>query len=160
MKRRIRVVLDTSILISALKSADTRRSPAWRILKALQRGDIINFASEEIIEEMQVKILSIGLRIGATRRALRILTIVLKNTIVTRPKRRFSTNPRFLEKLKDPEDAKFFDVAYTKKVDYIISEDVKHIIQMRDEKTKTYSFNGRKVKILRAREFIEELSLK
>ncbi|MFA4663408.1 hypothetical protein [Pyrococcus kukulkanii] len=54
----------------------------------------------------------------------------------------------------------FFDVAYSANAEYIISENTKHIIQIRDRKTKTYSFNGRKVKILRAKEFIEELSLK
>ena len=157
MADKIRVVLDTSVLISALKSKNLSKSPAWQILKALQRGEIVNFVSKEIVEEMQTQVLGIGLETGFTRRALRILTIVIKNSIMTRPRKRLSHDIEFLRKLKDPNDAKFFDVAYAKKVDYIISENTRHIVQMRDEATKTYRFDGRKVKILRAGEFVKEV---
>ncbi|WP_297490285.1 PIN domain-containing protein [Thermococcus sp.] len=47
-KAKIRVVLDTSILVSALKSKNPRRSPSWRILKALVSGEIENYISREI----------------------------------------------------------------------------------------------------------------
>jgi putative PIN family toxin of toxin-antitoxin system len=157
MADKIRVVLDTSVLISALKSKNLSKSPAWQILKALQRGEIVNFVSKEIVEEMQTQVLGIGLETGFTRRALRILTIVIKNSVMTRPRKRLSRDIEFLRKLKDPNDAKFFDVAYAKKVDYIISENTKHIVQMRDEDTKTYHFDGRRVKILRAGEFVREV---
>ncbi|CAD5244859.1 putative toxin-antitoxin system toxin component, PIN family [Thermococcus camini] len=156
MAQRIKVVLDTSVLISALKSKDLSKSPAWKIIKALQEGEIVNFVSNEIIEEMQTQVLGIGLETGLTRRALRILTIVLKNSITVRPRKKLSHDIDFIKKLKDPNDAKFFDVAYAKKVDYIISENTKHILQMRDERTKTYRFDGRNVKILRAGEFVRE----
>jgi len=117
----------------------------------------VNFVSKEIVEEMQTQVLGIGLETGFTRRALRILTIVIKNSVMTRPRKRLSRDIEFLRKLKDPNDAKFFDVAYAKKVDYIISENTKHIVQMRDEDTKTYHFDGRRVKILRAGEFVREV---
>ncbi|NJE10534.1 putative toxin-antitoxin system toxin component, PIN family [Thermococcus sp. MAR1] len=157
MAQRIKVVLDTSVLISALKSKDLSKSPAWKIIKALQEGEIVNFVSNEIIEEMQTQVLGIGLETGLTRRALRILTIVLKNSITVRPRKKLSHDIDFIKKLKDPNDAKFFDVAYAKKVDYIISENTKHILQMRDETTKTYRFDGRNVKILGAGEFVREV---
>ncbi|GAB6101745.1 putative toxin-antitoxin system toxin component, PIN family [Thermococcus sp.] len=157
MADKIKVVLDTSILISVLKSKDLSKSPAWRILKALQNGDIVNFTSNEIIEEMQTQVLGIGLEIGLTRRALRILAIVTKNSVMVRPRRKFSNDPEFIKKLKDPNDAKFFDVAYARKVDYLISENTKHIVRLRDEATKTYRFDGRKVKILKAGEFVREV---
>ncbi|WP_297074167.1 putative toxin-antitoxin system toxin component, PIN family [Thermococcus sp.] len=157
MAGKIRVVLDTSVLISALKTKNPRRSPAWQVLKALRRGEIINFISKEIAEEMQAKVLGISGEIGRPNVAEYILTLVLSKSIMVRPRRKFSNDPEFLGKLKDPSDAKFFDVAYAKKVDYIISENTKHIVQMRDEATKTYRFDGRKVKILRAREFVREV---
>ncbi len=105
---------------------------------------------------MKTHILGIGMETGFTRRALRILAMVIKNSVMVRPRRKFSDDPEFLNNLRDPNDAKFFDVAYAKKVDYIISENTKHIVQMRDEATKTYRFDGRKVKILRAGEFVRE----
>jgi len=48
-------------------------------------------------------------------------------------------------------------VAYTAKADYIISENTKHIVQMREDATKTYRFDGGNVKILRAGEFVKEI---
>ena len=157
MAGKIRVVLDTSVLVSALKTKNPRRSPAWQVLKALRRGEITNFISKEIAEEMEGKVLGIGDEIGRPNVAEYILTLVLSKSIMVRPRRKFSNDPEFLKKLKDPSDAKFFDVAYAKKVDYLISENTKHIVQMRDETTKTYRFDGRKVKILRAGEFVREV---
>ena len=49
---------------------------------------------------------------------------------------------QFLKKLKDSDDAKFFDVAYSANAEYTISENTRDIIQMEGEKTKTYSFKG------------------
>jgi len=157
IKAKIRVVLDTSILVSALKSKNPRGSPAWRILKALVAGEIENYLSGEIYEEMEHILMEIA---EGTRRevlALQILTLVKKKSVFVRPRRRFSSDPEFLKKLRDPSDAKFFGVAYAKKVEYIVSENTKHIVQMRDETTKTYRFDGRKVKILKAGEFVREV---
>ncbi|CAI1492055.1 Putative nucleic acid-binding protein, contains PIN domain [Thermococcus nautili] len=157
MASKIKVVLDTSVLVSALKTKNPKRSPAWQILKALRTGKITNFISKEIAEEMQEKVLRIGDDVGRPNVADYILTLVLSKSIMVRPRRKFSDDPKFLKNLKDPSDAKFFDVAYAKKVDYIISENTKHIVQMRDEDTKTYRFDGRKVKILKAGEFVREV---
>ena len=136
-KARIRVVLDTSILVSALKSKNPRRSPSWRILKALVSGEM-SYTLMKVAEGTKREVL-----------ALHLLNLVKKKSIMVRPRRKFSNDPEFLRKLKDPSDAK--------KVDYILSENTKHIVQMRDEATKTYRFNGRKVKIPRAREFVREV---
>ncbi len=136
-KARIRVVLDTSILVSALKSKNPRRSPSWKILKALVSGEM-SYTLMKVAEGTKREVL-----------ALHLLNLVKKKSIMVRPRRKFSNDPEFLRKLKDPSDAK--------KVDYILSENTKHIVQMRDEATKTYRFNGRKVKIPRAREFVREV---
>jgi len=109
------IVLDTSVLISALETKNPKRSPAWRVLKALRTGEITNFISKEIAEEMQEKLLVIGDEVGRPNVADYKLTMV-------RPRRKFSDDPEFLKNLRDPNDARFFDVAYAKKVDYIISE--------------------------------------
>lgn len=154
---KIRVVLDTSILVSALKSKNPERSPAWRILKALVSGEVENYLSDEIWEEMSRVLMEIAEGTKREILALQILTLVKRRSIVVQPEPKFSGDAEFLEKLKDPSDAKFFDVAYTAKADYIISENTKHIVQMRDEDTKTYRFDGRKVKILRAGEFVREV---
>ncbi len=106
---------------------------------------------------MQGKVLGIGDEVGRPNVAEYILTLVLSKSIMVRPRRKFSNDPEFLKKLKDPNDAKFFDVAYARKAEYLISENIKHIVQMRDEATKTYRFDGRKVKILRAGEFVREV---
>ena len=156
-KTKIRVVLDTSILVSALKSNNPRGAPSWRILKVLVSGEVENYLSREIYEEMKQTLMEIA---EGTRRevlALQILALIKKKSVFVRPRRKFSSDSEFLKKLKDPSDAKFFDVAYAKKVDYIISENTKHIVQMRDEATKIYHFDGRKVKILRAGEFVREV---
>ena len=156
-KAKIRVVLDTSILVSALKSKNPRRSPSWGILKALVSGEIENYISREIHEETSYTLMKIAEGTKREVLALHILNLVKKKSIFVRPRRKFSKNPEFLKKLKDPSDAKFFDVAYAKKVGYIISENTHHIVQLRDEATKTYRFDGRKVKILRAGEFVREI---
>jgi len=157
VKTKIRVVLDTSILVSALKSRDPRRSPSWRILKALVYGEIENYISREIYEEMVYTLMKIAEETERESVALHLLNLVKKRSVLVRPRRKFSNDPEFLKRLKDSSDAKFFDVAYAKKVEYIISENTKHIVQMRDEYTKTYRFDGRKVKILRAGEFVREV---
>jgi len=154
---KIRVVLDTSILVSALKSKNPERSPAWRILKDLVSGEVENYLSDEIWEEMSRVLMEIAEGTKREILALQILTLVKKRSIVVQPEPKFSKDAKFLEKLKDPSDAKFFDVAYTAKADYIISENTKHIVKIRDKNTKTYRFDGRKVKILRAGEFVKEI---
>ncbi len=154
---RIRLVLDTSVLVSALKSRNPKNSPSWRILKALVSGEVENYISREIYEEMSYTLMEVAEGTKREVLALHILTLVKKKSILVRPRRKFSEDPEFLGKLKDPSDAKFFDVAYAKKAGYIISENTRHIVQMRDEATKTYRFDGRTVKILRAGEFVTEV---
>jgi len=153
---KIKVVLDTSILISALKSKNPKRSPAWRILNALLRGEIENYVSSEVLEEMSVVLMDVGKEIGKWRTAKLIMALIQKYSNVVKPRRKFSADKVFVKKLGDINDAKFFDVAYAKKVEYIITEDTKHILKMRN-KNKEFKFNGRSVKILTSKEFVREV---
>lgn len=155
-KVKIRVVLDTSVLISALKTKNPQRSPAWRVLKALRMGRITNFISKDIAEEMQVKLFEIGREINRTYIAEYILTLILHKSKMARPRRKFSADKDFVRKLGDVSDAKFFDVAYAKKVDYLITEDRKHILKLRDE-NREFKFNGHFMKILTPKEFVREV---
>ncbi|MCD6524857.1 MAG: putative toxin-antitoxin system toxin component, PIN family [Thermococcus sp.] len=154
---KIRIVLDTSVLVSALKSKNPRRSPAWRILKALVTEEVENYLSEEIFEEMSRILMEIAEKTERETLALQILTLIKWKSIVVYSQPMFSRDPEFINKLKDSSDAKFFDVAYAANAEYIISENTKHIVQMRDETTKTYRFDGKAVKILRAVEFVREV---
>ena len=42
---KLKVVLDTSILISALKSRDVKRSSSWKILTLLSEDKLVNYGS-------------------------------------------------------------------------------------------------------------------
>lgn len=155
-KTKIKVVLDTSVLISALKSKNPKRSPAWRILNALARKEIENYVSQEVLQEMKEVLDSVGEKIRKRRTAELIWLIVTTNSKPVKPRRKFSGDKAFVRKLGDVSDAKFFDVAYAKKVEYIITEDMKHILKLRD-KNKEFKFDGRSVRILTPREFMREV---
>ncbi len=56
-----RTVIDTSILVSALKSRDETRSPAWKILEMLKAKEIENYVTPEILDEMEITLFSIAM---------------------------------------------------------------------------------------------------
>ena len=66
---KLKVVLDTSILISALKSRDVKRSPSWKILSLLSEDKLVNYGSKETVEEMKGTLAIIGLLIGKPEKA-------------------------------------------------------------------------------------------
>ena len=61
---QLKIVLDTSILISALKTKDPSRSPAIRILELLRDSTLQNYGSKETLREMKETLAIIGLLIG------------------------------------------------------------------------------------------------
>ncbi|ETA81162.1 PIN domain-containing protein [Youngiibacter fragilis] len=63
------MVLDTSILISALKSRNSKRSPAVKILGLLREDKLVNYGSKETLKEMKETLAIIGLLTGKTQKA-------------------------------------------------------------------------------------------
>jgi len=93
---KIRVVLDTSILVSALKSNNPERSPAWRILKALVSGEVENYLSNEVYEEMSRVLMEIAEGTKREILALQILTLVKRKSILVQAESKFSGDAEFL----------------------------------------------------------------
>jgi len=73
---KIKVVLDTSILISALKSKDSKRSPSVKILGLLKEDKLVNYGSKETLQEMKETLAIIGLLTGKTQKARAIYNLV------------------------------------------------------------------------------------
>tara|TARA_Y100000310_G_scaffold180841_1_gene180751 strand:- start:881 stop:1333 length:453 start_codon:yes stop_codon:yes gene_type:complete len=135
---KIKVVLDTNIIISAAIS--TNGKPA-QIFEMLIREEIQNFTSSEIIEEIEDVI--------ARPKIAKYLSLVEQEFIVN-TFTRFSENvkPKIsLKEVKDDhDDDKFLECAVTANVDYIISGDP-HLLNLKQ-------FRG--IKIISPAEFLSQ----
>ncbi|KUH32468.1 hypothetical protein APY94_10320 [Thermococcus celericrescens] len=125
---KIKVVLDTSILISALKSRDTRRSPSVRILRLLRDGVVLNHGSPETLKEMKETLAVLGILTGKPQKARAIYHLVLNHTEKLSPKVRFEEDRELVEKVGHEDDIKFLDVVYAARARYLVSMNTKHLL--------------------------------
>ena len=136
LQEKVKVVLDTNVVISAAISRDG--TPA-KIFELLLERKITNYATEEIIKEIEEVIARPALRECIDENYKKfILNHFEKNSVIIKP--------TFSEKvvLKDSKDDKFVNCALSVKSN-IISGD-KHLLELT-------SFKG--IKILSAKEFLE-----
>ena len=154
---KIKVVLDTSILISALKSKDPKRSPSVKILGLLKEGKLVNYGSKETLQEMKETLAIIGLLTGKTKKARAIHNLVQDNTVKVSPKVRFGEDKKLIEEVGHEDDVKFLDVVYSSKGRYLVSMNTKHLIKLRNPKTLKFNLKRHWFYILTDSEFLRRL---
>lgn len=127
---KLKVVLDTSILISALKSRDVKRSPSWKILNLLSEDKLVNYGSKETIKEMKETLAIVGMLIGKSEKANAIYHLVLNHTKRVSPKVKFEEDKELVKLVGHVDDIKFLNVVYASKSRYLISMNVRHWIRL------------------------------
>jgi len=129
------VVLDTNIIVSALISTDG--APA-EVFEHLVKGDICNYTSIEILQELDEVIKRLWSRVQDIYNDS--LQQVLSNSIIVE-------SVSLPQLTKDPKDNMFIECAVSANAKYIISGD-KHLLEKGRHKN---------VKILNARELLSQL---
>jgi len=154
---KIKVVLDTSILISALKTKDPSRSLAVRILELLKKKTLQNYGSKETLEEMKTTLAIIGIMIGKPEKANAIYHLVINNTKKVSPRVKFENDPKIVEAVSHIDDVKFLDVVYASKARYLLSMNTEHLIKLRNPKTLKFHLKRHWFYILTAGEFLKHI---
>ncbi|GAB6135753.1 putative toxin-antitoxin system toxin component, PIN family [Thermococcus prieurii] len=163
---KLRTVIDTSILVSALKSKDEARSPAWKILEMLKAREIENYVTPEILDEMEITLFSIAIEFATPEtywnlvdKAHRILGIIRSNSRFLEPKHTLNDKKTVI-RLQDPDDVKFIEAVFASKAKYLITENTKHFgnfVLKDDSKTGRARIVNHYFYVLTAREFIREV---
>ncbi|WP_297068667.1 putative toxin-antitoxin system toxin component, PIN family [Thermococcus sp.] len=154
---KIKVVLDTSILISALKSKDSKRSPSVKILGLLKEDRLVNYGSKETLQEMKETLAVIGLLTGKTQKARAIYNLLLNNTVKVSPRVRFEEDKKLVKGVGHEEDVKFLNVVYSAKARYLVSMNTKHLVKLRDPRTLKFSLKRHWFYILKDSELLKHL---
>ena len=131
-----KTVIDTNIAVSALIA---RRGFSAQLFEKIILGEIQNFTSKEIIEEIE----DVLKRKEITKRTTKpsrdfILTNYLAKSIEVKPKTKVTI-------VEDKDDNKFIETALEAKADYIVSGD-HHLLELKE-------FRG--IKIVKAKELLE-----
>lgn len=145
-----RVVIDTNVVISA---AINPKGKPGKIIDMIMNGEIVSYTSQEILEELGFKLLSekVLKYIGDASIALDLLLSFSTMSIIVEPKVHFNVSP-------DTDDNKFFDVVYEAKADYLISGNIRDIINLRN-RDREFKLGTHRFKILTPKEFIEDFPL-
>jgi len=154
---QLKIVLDTSVLISALKTKDPSRSPAIKILELLRDSTLQNYGSKETLREMKETLAIIGLLIGKPEKAKAIYNLVQNHTKRLSPRVKFEEDPEIVKAVGHLDDVKFLNVVYASKARYLISMNTKHLVSLRDEKTLRFSLKRHWFYILTAGEFLKHI---
>ncbi len=154
---KIKVVLDTSILISTLKSKDSKHSPSVKILGLLKEGKLVNYGSKETLQEMKETLAIIGFLMGKTQKARAIYNLVQNNTVKVSPRIKFEEDKKLVKEVDHEDDVKFLDVVYSAKARYLVSMNTKHLVKLRNPKTLKFSLKRHWFYILKDSEFLKHL---
>lgn len=154
---QLKVVLDTSILISALKTKDPSRSPAIRILELLRDSTLQNYGSKETLREMKETLAIIGLLVGKPEKAKAIYNLVQNHTERLSPRVKFEEDPKIVKAVGHLDDVKFLNVVYASKARYLISMNTEHLVSLRNEKTLRFNLKRHWFYILTAGEFLKHI---
>ncbi|MDO8428457.1 MAG: putative toxin-antitoxin system toxin component, PIN family [Candidatus Diapherotrites archaeon] len=137
---KVRVVLDTNIVVSAL--IEKRGYPA-EIFRKLISEEIECFTSQEILDEIE----DVFKRTEIVSRTLQ----ADRESILTNFKiyaQWISIKTKVKTVLEDSDDDKFIECALDAKADFIVSGD-RHLLKLKE-------FKG--IKIIKAKEFIDTIS--
>lgn len=145
-----KVVIDTNVIISA---AINPKGKPGKIIDMIMNGDMTSYTSKEILDELGFKLLSekVLKYIGDASTALNLLLSFSTVSVIVEPKIRFNLSP-------DPDDNKFFDVVYEAKANYLISGNIRDIVNLRN-KNKEFKLGTHSFKVLTPAEFLETFSL-
>lgn len=145
-----KVVIDTNVIIS---TAINPKGKPGKIIDMIMNGDMTSYTSKEILDELGFKLLSekVLKYIGDASTALNLLLSFSTVSVIMEPKIRFNLSP-------DPDDNKFFDVVYEAKANYLISGNIRDIVNLRN-KNKEFKLGTHSFKVLTPAEFLETFSL-
>jgi len=133
-ERKLKVVLDTNVLISALGWS----GPPSDCLNLIIEEDIINFISEPILEEL-MDVMNYPKFKFTEKEKEEFLEILISYSILVDPEEK-------VEKIKeDPDDNKFLECSIKANADYIISGD-QHLLGLKRFK---------RIEIISPKEFLE-----
>ncbi len=121
MSIKPKVVLDTSVFISAYLSSNPDTSPS-KILSLWQRGDFIIVMIPQLLEEL----VTVLLRKKVSRESVKKLVKLIKRLALL-SEGAYQTN--FLDKI-DPKDNIFLSACYEASADYLVSLD-KHLLNLK-----------------------------
>lgn len=149
---RLRVVIDTSVLIPALLSS---KGHAFEVLELLFEGKTINYYSTstkaEYYEVISYPKLIKRIPLEVSKKRVDVVLFYSKRVQI---KRSFKKSKTILEKVSDSKDISFLDVVYNAKADVLITYDRKHLLGIRD-KEKKFKLGRHEFYILTPKEFIE-----
>ena len=157
---QLKIVLDTSILISALKTKNPSRSPSIRVLELLKKSILQNYGSRETLREMKETLAIIGLLIGKPEKAKAIYNLVQNHTKRISPRVKFEDDPKIVEAVGHLDDVKFLNVVYASKARYLLSMNTKHLVNLRNKKTLKFNLKRHWFYILTASEFLKHVKEK
>ncbi len=148
---RPRIVIDTSVLIAALLSP---KGYAFDVISLLAERKVQHYYSSSTKSEYYrvTTYPKVVKRIPPAVSRIRIDAVLAMSTRVT-IKRSFQNSKALLEKVRDPKDVPFLDVAYNSKAEFLITYDRKHLLKIRD-RNKKFKLNGHEFYILTPEEFI------
>ena len=134
---KIRVVLDTNIVVSALIA---EKGASARIFEKILLGEIISFTSKEIIEELKEVF---GRKEITKRTDSRARTFVLENYLENSIKISKKTEINLVE---HESDNKFIETAVDAEAGYIITGD-QHLLKLK---------KFMEIKIVKPKEFLDD----
>jgi putative PIN family toxin of toxin-antitoxin system len=134
-----RVVLDTNVLISATFWTGA----SFRVLKLIEQGKVNLILSKAILQEYDKIVHSDEIIHKAAYQQQRIASVqkVLQLAILVEPKEQLNIIK------DDPDDDKFLEAAAEGAADYLVTQDKKHILPLKE---------FRKTKIITPEEFLAQ----
>lgn len=118
----IKVVVDTSVFISALLSKNKTGSPA-QILTRWRKGDFILVLAPQLIGELVTKLIDYGIQdevIGDLLVVIDAIALQIEGVV----------EATFLDDI-DPNDNMFLAAAYESNANYLVSLDKKHLLPIK-----------------------------
>jgi len=101
---QLKVVLDTSVLISALKTKNPSRSPSIRVLELLKTSTLQNYGSNETLREMRETLAIIGFLVGKPEKAKAVYNLVQNHPGRISPRVKFEEDPKIVEAVGHLDD--------------------------------------------------------
>lgn len=132
--KKLRIVLDTNVLLSATIGGNPSR-----ILELFTDGKIIVLTSPEIILEVRIVLVRVLKNI---EKAIRYVDILEQHAELVKPKEKFDAVKN------DPADNKFLECAVAGKADYLVTGDKKQLLPLK-------AFGG--IPIISPKEFLDRL---
>ena len=120
----MRIVIDTNVFISGIFWEVNYCS---KIIDAWKNGKFTLVSSMDIIQELIETLKDFKIKMPE-KMIEKWQNMIIENSVVVFPKEKLDIVKN------DPKDNKFFEAAFAGKVDYIVSQDKKHILVIKEFK--------------------------